>query len=82
MGIAVVYVLLGGLVGSLMGHLLAPLWTPLGRTLVFLGTPPVRVWSVNLGIVGFQVGAWLNVNVLGIVGLLAGLAWFQRRSAG
>ncbi len=81
-GLAIVYILLGGLIGSLVGHLLAPVWTPLGRPLVFLGTPPTGSWSINLGIVGVQVGAWINVNVLGVIGLAVGLVWFQRRHAG
>lgn len=80
-GMAIVYILIGGIVGSVLGRLLDPVWAPLGRTLLSLGSQPGTSWSVNLGIVGLQVGGWIQMNVVGVIGLIVGLFWYQRRSS-
>lgn len=77
-GLAIVYILVGGLVGSVLGHLLASVWPPLGRSLLSIGSVPGTTWSINLGVVGLQVGGWLDVNVVGIIGLVIGLFWYRR----
>ncbi len=79
-GLAIVFILVGGIVGSIFGRLLEPVWYPLGRSILALGTQPGTSWSVNLGVVGLQLGAWLKLNVLGVIGLIAGLFWYQRSS--
>lgn len=76
---AIIYILLGGLVGSILGHLLTPLWSPLGRSLVMVGAQPGTSWSINLGVLGLQVGGWLEINLVGVMGMIVGLFWFQRR---
>ncbi len=78
--LAIVYILVGGIVGSVLGHFLESLWLPLGRSLVTIGSNPGTTWSFNLGVVGLQVGAWLQLNVLGVIGLIMGLFWFRRSS--
>ncbi|AEJ38799.1 hypothetical protein TPY_0601 [Sulfobacillus acidophilus TPY] len=75
----VVYIVLGGLIGSAIGHWLSPLWSPFGSNLVSLGTTPGTVWTINLGVLGVQIGAWLDVNLVGLIGMLAGLMWSQRQ---
>ncbi len=78
---AIVYILIGGIVGSVLGRLLDPLWAPLGRTLLSIGSQPGTGWSLNLGVVGLQVGGWIQMNVVGVIGLIVGLFWYQRRSS-
>lgn len=77
-GLAVIYIILGGIVGSVLGHLLAPVWSPLGRPLLTIGSVPGTTWSINLGVVGLQVGGWLEVNLVGLIGMIVGLFWFRR----
>lgn len=79
--IAILYILIGGIVGSVLGQLLAPLWAPIGKSLLTVGAAPGRIWSVDLGVIGISVGAWLNLNVLGVIGLVAGLFAFGRRGS-
>ncbi len=78
--IALLYVLVGGLVGSLIGRFVAPLWPPLGHSYFELGTPS-GPWTLNLGVFGLDLGVWLDLNLGGIIGLVVGLWWFQRRKA-
>lgn len=77
-GVAILYILIGGMVGSIVGRLSAPLWLPLGRSLIVLGSKPGTTWSIDLGIVGVRLGAWIQVNLLGAIGLVVGLFWYQR----
>ena len=78
--VAILYILVGGIVGSVLGHFLGTLWLPLGRSLVTVGSNPGTSWSLNLGVVGVQLGLWLHLNVLGVIGLIVGLLWFKRSS--
>ena len=78
MGMAILYILIGGIVGSILGQVLTPVWHPLGRALVTLGSRPKTAWSIDLGFLAVQVGAWIQLNVLGVIGLIAGLLWFRR----
>lgn len=78
-GVALLYVLIGGLVGSLIGHLLSPLWAPLGQNDLTIGTNPGTNWTLNLGVFGISLGLWLQLNLGGIIGIVAGLAWYRRR---
>ncbi|MCL5115951.1 MAG: DUF4321 domain-containing protein [Firmicutes bacterium] len=75
---AIIYIVIGGIVGSVLGHLLTPVWAPLGRSLLTLGSLPGSTWSINLGVVGIQVGGWIDVNVVGVIGLIVGLFWYRR----
>ena len=78
--LAILYILIGGIVGSVLGHFLGTIWPPLGRSLITVGSSPGTSWSLNLGVVGLEVGAWIQLNVLGVIGLIVGLFWFQRSS--
>lgn len=77
--IAVLYLLIGALIGSLVGHLLASVWPPLGHNYYVVGSSPGTSWTFNFGIFGISVGAWLDLNLGGIIGLIGGLIWYQRR---
>lgn len=79
-GMAIVFILVGGIVGSVLGRLLQPAWYALGRPLLSIGTQPGTSWSIDLGVVGLQIGAWLQLNVLGVIGLIVGLFWYRRSS--
>lgn len=76
-GVTVLYALIGAIVGSLIGHFLERIWAPLGYTYVNVGFP--NPWVLNLNVVGGSLGVWLKLNLLGIVGLLAGVLEAQRR---
>ncbi|NMP21248.1 DUF4321 domain-containing protein [Sulfobacillus sp. DSM 109850] len=78
MGLAIIYIVIGGIVGSVLGHLLAPAWAPLGKSLLTVGALPGTTWSINLGVVGIQFGGWLELNLLGVIGLIVGLFWYRR----
>jgi hypothetical protein len=78
---AILSLLVGGIVGSILGNLLVSLWHPLGRSLIVLGSQPGTGWAFNLGIIGGQVGAWVHLNVLGVIGLVVGLGWYWRAAA-
>lgn len=77
-GLAILYILIGGIVGSILGRLLTPVWAPLGRTLLVVGARPGTAWSVDLGFMGIQLGVFIELNVLGVIGLVAGLMWYRR----
>ena len=70
------YGLLGAVVGGVVGRWLGAYWAPLGQTYATfgVGTP----WTVNLAVVGFSLGAWVHVNLVGLVGLVAGVAAWVR----
>lgn len=76
---AAVLALVGALLGDAAGLLLAPVWRPLGQPLLALGSPSTRPWTLQLGIVGLSVGAWIRVNGVGLVGMAAGLWWYRRK---
>ncbi len=78
LGLAIIYILIGGIVGSVLGRLLGPVWAPLGRSLITVGALPGTTWSINLGVIGLQVGGWLNINLMGVIGLIVGLFWYRR----
>lgn len=80
-GMAILYILIGCIVGSVLGRLLQPVWVPLGRSVLTVGAQPGTAWSIDLGVVGMQVGAWVQVNVMGVIGMVVGLFWFQRRGS-
>ena len=68
------YVLVGAIVGSVVGRWLGAYWPLLGHNYVTLGagTP----WTLNLAVVGFALGAWVQLNLVGLLGLVAGVvAW-------
>jgi hypothetical protein len=49
--------------------------------LLSIGFQPGTAWSLHLGVVGLQVGGWIQMNVVGVIGLIVGLFWYQRRSS-
>ena len=77
--LALLYMLTGALVGSLLGHLLSAVWPPLGHSDFVIGSGPGTNWTLNLGVFGVSIGAWLYLNLGGIIGLIGGLIWYQRR---
>jgi uncharacterized membrane protein YeaQ/YmgE (transglycosylase-associated protein family) len=78
LGLAILSTVVGGLVGSILGRLLASAWHPLGQTLLSLGSQPGTAWSIDLGFLGVQLGLWLKLNVVGLIGLMVGLFWYLR----
>ncbi len=70
------YALVGAVVGSVVGRWLGPYWPPLGRSYVTvgMGTP----WTLNLAVVGFALGAWVHLNLVGLLGLVGGVAVWVR----
>jgi hypothetical protein len=78
-GLALVYALIGGVVGTLVGSWLAAYWPPLGHAYLTLGTPAGAPWTLNLDVIGVQVGAWMRLNLGGVVGVLLALGWFGRQ---
>ena len=80
-GMAILYVLVGGIVGSVLGTLLVHIFSPLARPLLVLGSIPGPDWTLNLGVVGVRFGGWVRLNLLGVVGLVAGFGWFWRSRA-
>jgi hypothetical protein len=77
--LAVLGAIIGGLVGTVFGRLLGIVWAPLGTSVIRVGTTPGTVWTVNLGIMGVQAGAWVNLNVLGLIGMVTGWMWVIRQ---
>lgn len=77
-GMAILAVVIGGLVGSILGRLLEPVWAPLGRTLLMVGAQPGTAWSADLGFLGISLGAWIRLNVMGVIGLIVALFWYLR----
>lgn len=77
--LALIYVMIGALVGTLLGHFLSSLWAPLAHNYFVIGSGPGTSWSLNLGVVGLSIGGWLDLNLGGIIGLIVGLIWYQRR---
>ena len=68
------YALVGAVVGSVVGRWLGTYWPALGHSYasVGVGTP----WTLNLAVVGFALGAWVHLNLVGLLGLVAGVvAW-------
>lgn len=76
---AIIYIFMGGVLGTVLGHLLSSVWSPLGHTYLTIGANPGTSWTLNLGIAGITFGAWIQLNLGGIIGLIVGLIWFQRR---
>ncbi len=72
----VLYALVGALVGSVVGRWLGTYWPLLGHDYVTLGvgTP----WTLNLAVVGLALGAWVHLNLVGLLGLVAGVATWGR----
>ncbi|CAB1129685.1 conserved protein of unknown function [Candidatus Hydrogenisulfobacillus filiaventi] len=79
-GVALLFILVGAVAGDVIGRLLMPLWAVLGRDVLALGSPDGRPWTLSAGILGIQLGGWLQVNLMGLVGMLGGLAWYLRRA--
>ncbi|PSR22084.1 MAG: DUF4321 domain-containing protein [Sulfobacillus acidophilus] len=77
-GLAILYIIIGGVVGSIVGQLLQPMWPVLGRSLLVVGSEPGTTWTFDLGIMGVRLGAWMQLNLLGMIGVVVGLIWYQR----
>ena len=77
--LALLYAVIGAIIGSVLGRMLAPVWSPLGHNYFQFGSSPQAPWTLNLGVIGIQLGLWLTLNLGGIIGLIGGLFWYQRR---
>jgi hypothetical protein len=77
-GVAILYALIGAVIGTWVGHWVAHYWAPLGRYAWTVGSGVKRPWTLDLEWLGVQFGFWLHINVVGLVGLLAGLGVYRR----
>jgi hypothetical protein len=76
--VAILYALIGAVIGTWVGHWVAHYWAPLGRYAWTVGSGVKRPWTLDLEWLGVQFGFWLHINVVGLVGLLAGLGVYRR----
>jgi hypothetical protein len=51
----------------------------LGHPYLVVGAGGGHPWSLDLHVVGIQFGIWVDLNVMAIVGIVAGL-WIYQRS--
>lgn len=71
-----IYALVGALVGSGVGKWLSAYWAPLGHSYVTFGV--TQPWTLNLSVVGVTAGAWVALNLLGMVGIIVGVVLWAR----
>lgn len=72
LGVLALRVLLGAIFGSVIGYLLRGLWSPLGHDYISLGSPTSAPLRIGLGVFGITIGAWLKLNLGGLIGVVVG----------
>lgn len=79
LSLSVFYAVVGAIVGSVVGVWLGKYWAPLAHNYLVVGSGVNHPWAIDLHVVGIQVGAWLRLNLGGILGLLLGVVVARRR---